>query len=47
MLYFFEQIGAAEGTTIEADEFLSVTESLKQQFASKRADYVKVCFMNC
>ncbi|XP_019067511.1 hstone-lysine N-methyltransferase EZ3 isoform X1 [Solanum lycopersicum] len=34
-------IGAAEGTTIEADEFLSVTESLKQQFASKRADYVK------
>ncbi|KAL3346439.1 hypothetical protein AABB24_025069 [Solanum stoloniferum] len=34
-------IDAPEGTTIEADEFLSVTESLKEQFASKRADYVK------
>lgn len=46
MLYCFGQIDAPEGTTIEADEFLSVTESLKGQFASKRADYVKVRFMN-
>ncbi|WMV17091.1 hypothetical protein MTR67_010476 [Solanum verrucosum] len=41
MLYCFGQIDAPEGTTIEADEFLSVTESLKGQFTSKRADYVK------
>lgn len=42
MLYCSGQIDVPEGTTVE-----SVTESLKEEFASKRADYVKVCFMNC
>ncbi|KAK4346475.1 hypothetical protein RND71_032814 [Anisodus tanguticus] len=34
-------IDAPEGTTVETDEVLSVTESLKKESASKRADYVK------
>lgn len=36
-----------ERTSVETDEVLSVTESLKEESVSKIADYVKVCFMNC
>ncbi|KAM3252735.1 histone-lysine N-methyltransferase CLF [Capsicum annuum] len=35
------KIDAPEGTTVETEDVLSVIESLKEEFASKRADYVK------
>ncbi|PHT24933.1 hypothetical protein CQW23_35413 [Capsicum baccatum] len=41
MLYCFGQIDAPEGTTVETEDVLSVIESLKEESASKRADYVK------